>query len=286
MNLLTGAVLNFLDFARKNPIYLACSFVYYLLSVAFLAWAWWAFFLVAAIYAIAMLVAFSPVGEMLMRAFNHVRRLETAREKNYLRPLFKEVVGKARAKNPELGKIDLFVIDSMNVNACAIGNHTIAVTKGAMSTFSEDELKAVLSHEIAHILNRDTAATLYTLIGNGIFMLIILPLKLLFAFVRVSDGFERVGAICEAIWGAIVGAFLFLMQLALSINSRKAERRADMYAITLGYGESMVEALYLLEKISLGGEGSAIKRLLASHPRVTARIERLEIALGVQAEEE
>jgi hypothetical protein len=110
--------------------------------------------------------------------------------------------------------------------------------------------------------------------------------KIFFAFVRISDGFERVGAICEAIWGAIVGAFLFLMNLVMSVNSRKAERRADQYAITLGYGESMVEALYLLEKISLGGEGSAIKRLLASHPRVTARIERLEIALGVEAEEE
>jgi heat shock protein HtpX len=231
-------------------------------------------------------IAFSPIGEMLMRTLNHVRRLETAKEKNYLRPLFREVYAKAKAANPELGRINLFVIDSMSVNACALGNHTIAVTKGAMNTFAEEELKAILAHEIAHILHRDTAATLYALIGNGIFMLIILPLKLFFAFVRISDGFERVGAICEAIWGAIVGAFLFLMNLAMSVNSRKAERRADMYAITLGYGESMVEALYLLEKISLGGEGSAIKRLLASHPRVTARIERLEIALGVEAEEE
>ncbi|MDR1410525.1 MAG: M48 family metalloprotease [Oscillospiraceae bacterium] len=79
-----------------------------------------------------------------------------------------------------------------------------------------------------------------------------------------------------------IAAFLFLMQITMSLNSRKSEKRADMLAVDLGYGESMVESLYLLEKINLGGEGSVIQRLLASHPRVTARIERLEVVLGIQ----
>jgi len=55
--------------------------------------------------------------------------------------------------------------------------------------------------------------------------------------------------------------------------------------ITLGYGEDMVEALYLLEKINLGGDKSIIEKLLARHPRVTARIENLEIKLGIQEAE-
>jgi hypothetical protein len=38
--------------------------------------------------------------------FNFVRRLETAKEKQYLRPLFQEVYSKAKANNPELGKVD------------------------------------------------------------------------------------------------------------------------------------------------------------------------------------
>ena len=286
MTTLENSVQAFLDFARKNPMLLVCSSVYYLLSVCLISVEWWSWLLVAAVYAVAICAAFSPFGEWLMRTLNHARRLESAEEKNSLRPLFKEVYGKAKAANPELGEIKLFMIDSMSVNACAMGIRTIAVTKGAMKTFSEEELKAILSHEIAHILNRDTMAALYALIGNGIFMLVILPLKLFFAFVRISDGFERLGAICEAILGAIIAAFLFLMQMAMAVNSRDAERRADEYTLTLGYGESMVEALYLLEKLSLGGEGSVIKKLLASHPRVTARIERLETALGVHTEEE
>jgi heat shock protein HtpX len=65
----------------------------------------------------------------------------------------------------------------MSVNACAMGKHTIAVTKGAMKTFSEEELKAILSHEVAHILNMDTMALIYTMIGNGIFTAIIVMVK-------------------------------------------------------------------------------------------------------------
>jgi len=42
---------------------------------------------------------------------------------------------------------------------------------------------------------------------------------------------------------------------------------------------------YLLEKMNLGGEGSIKKRLTATHPRITARIGRLETKLGVQVEE-
>jgi len=76
--------------------------------------------------------------------------------------------------------------------------------------------------------------------------------------------------------------FLFPMQVALAMSSRKAERQADMYAIDLGYGEGLIEALYLLEKISLSREGPLIKRLLASHPRVTSWIEGLEVKLGIQ----
>jgi len=282
MDSITRIVSDFRNFTSENPMYLICSFVYYLASVTFLFFQWWAFFLVAIIYIISMGIAFSSIGEWLMRTFNHTRRLETAQEKNFLRPLFREVYNKAKAANPELGQISLFVIDNMTVNACAMGRHTIAVTKGAISTFSEDELKAILCHEIAHILHYDTAATLYALVGNGIFMLLILPLKLLASSMRDT----RFGQVVNGIFGALVAVFMFLMNIAMALDSREAERRADEYALKLGYGEEMVQALYLLEKINLGSESSLIKRLIASHPRLTARIERLEIKLGVQVEEE
>jgi heat shock protein HtpX len=114
-----------------------------------------------ALYVVSLIVAFSPVAEKIMRLFNNVRPLEMKEEKDFLLPIFNEVLDKAKEQNPEEfadSNIELFIIDSMSVNACAIGKNTIAVTKGAMKTFSADELRGIFAHEIAHILNRDTIA--------------------------------------------------------------------------------------------------------------------------------
>ena len=276
---------SYLDFAKKNPGYLVNSLIYYLLSIALFRWIWWSWFLVAGIYMIAMIITFSRAGEWLMRTFNHVRPLDTAREKNHLRPLFREVYQKAKSQNPELAHIDLYIVDTMKIKAFALGNHTIAVSKGAMHTFSEEELRAIMAHEIAHILYRDTATALYALVGNGIFMGAVLAVKISVALAQTIDSLRRSADVMDVVLGAIISAFLFLMQIAQSRSSRKAEKRADDYALQLGYGEDLVEALYLTEKMSLGGEGSIKKRLTATHPRITARIGRLETKLGVQVEE-
>jgi heat shock protein HtpX len=220
-----------------------------------------------------------------MLTFNHVRPLDTAREKNHLRPLFREVYQKAKAQNPELAHIDLYIVDTMKIKAFALGNHTIAVSKGAMHTFSEEELRAIMAHEIAHILYRDTATALYALVGNGIFMGAVLAVKVSVALAQTIDSLRRSADLMDVVLGAVISAFLFLMQIAQSRSSRKAEKRADDYALQLGYGEDLVEALYLTEKMSLGSEGSIKKRLTATHPRITARIGRLEMKLGVQVEE-
>jgi len=245
-------------------------------------WKIWAFIFFAIVYVLSLGIAFSPLGEKLMRLFNHVRRLETAQEKQYLRPLFQEVYGKAKSNHPSLPVIDIYIIDSMLVNACAMGSHTIAVTKGAVHTFSEDELKAILAHEIAHILNMNTIALIYTMVGNGIFTLLILTVKLVCWLLGRLNIFQKAVSVVEKLFDGVVFVFLFLMQIAMAVSDRRAERRADEYAITLSYGDDMVAALYLLEKITLKGEGSIIERLLTGHPRVTSRIENLEIRLGIQ----
>jgi heat shock protein HtpX len=276
----------YLDFAKKNPVYLLYSGLYYLLSVWLFGFVWWAWFVVAAVYMIAMLITFSAAGEWIMRTFNHVRPLETAKEMNHLRPLFREVYAKGKAHNPELGRIDLYIVDTMKVSTFALGNHTVAVTKGAMLTFSEDEMRAIFAHEIAHIVYRDTAAQLYAFVGNGIFMAIILPLKLGVSLSQNIDSLRKAADIIDLVLGAIITVFLFLMQIAQARSSRKAEKRADDYAVQLGYGEDLIEALYLLEKMTLGGEGSMLHKLTATHPRLSYRIGRLERALGVMVEED
>lgn len=215
-----------------------------------------------------------------MRFFEKVRPLYTKREREYLIPIFEEVYANAKKVVPYLDNIEICIIDKMTVNACAIGRNTIAVTKGAIEIFSEEELKGILAHELAHIINGDTIATLLTLIGNGFFTVFVVITKLILLVVDFFQNPRGFGKLITILTNAVCIAFIFLFtfigNIIVSINSRKNEYRADEFAYILSYGEDMVEALYLLQKISMGDNSSTVERITASHPHIAKRIGTLE----------
>lgn len=271
-------------FWKNNPIYLCCSLFYYVISSLLLGGTAKSFLIVLIVYAVSLLIGFSPLGEKLLRLLNRVRPLETKRETEYLQPLFEEVYAHAKEKHKRLRTIEIGIIDNMTVNAMALGRKTIAVTKGAMQTFTEEELKAVMAHEVAHLIHGDTMATMYAIIGNGILSVFVLVARL---FLLLLDWVQN------ALNGkrSFLAVFMFLLrlyfefsiwilnfglQVILSVNSRKNELQADLFSYAIGYDTDMIEALYLLEKISLGDNSGLIQKMTASHPRITLRIKHLE----------
>lgn len=281
-------ILNFWD---NNKICFLCTVFYFYISFKILGGTIETFFNLIIIYLVTIFIAFSPTGEKLLRLLNNVRPLETSKEKEYILPLFEEVYEQAKSKNKYLNKIEICVIDNMTVNAIAIGKHTIAVTKGAMQTFTEDELKAVMAHEVAHIVHEDTTARLYAIIGNGIFTIILFIYKLiLFIFECINETVSRNKNVLSFFIALIrfileISTFLFTfsLQIVMMTNSRKNEINADKFSYDLGYDREMIESLYLLEKISLGDNSTIIQKMTASHPRITKRIEYLE-SLDEQSE--
>jgi heat shock protein HtpX len=67
----------------------------------------------------------------------------------------------------------LQIIDTPALNAYAAGlregQYTVAVTRGLLDTLADDELEAVLAHELTHIRNRDTQMMVIAVIFAGIF---------------------------------------------------------------------------------------------------------------------
>lgn len=271
-------------FWKNNPIYLFCSLFYYVISSLLLGGTAKSFLIVLVIYAISLIIGFSSLGEKLLRLLNRVRPLETKRETEYLQPLFDEVYLRAKGKFKMLRSIEVCVIDNMTVNAMALGRRTIAVTKGALQTFTEEELKAVIGHEIAHLVHGDTMATMYAIIGNGIFSVFVLVARLfllLLDWVQNTFNGKRgflsiLILLLKLYFDFSIWILNFGLQVILSINSRKNEFKADMFSFVIGYDSDMIEALYLLEKISLGDNSTIIQKMIASHPRITLRIKNLE----------
>lgn len=247
-----------------------------------------AFILCAILYSISIFVALK-FGEPILRVIRNARPVETRQEKETFLPIFERTMQEAKEANPDLCEIKPYIIDSISINAFAIGNHTIAVTKGALETFNEDELTALLLHETAHIINGNTKAELLNTIGNGMFSVLILIINCLFTLFdyvlwdtdestskEESRHSRTLFLVIRFIFNLYIQFVLFVGNLLLARNSRKNEFLADKYAFDLGYGDNLINVLYLLQKFSLTDKMTLVDKMLEKHPRISQRIEKLE----------
>ena len=280
---------------RNNFLYILWFFVYFSIAWAMLGADGRSLFFCLLFYAVALLIALSPIGEWFILLTNHARQLETNREIDYLVPIFEEVYDEAKEQYPYLPKITVYTIDSLVVNACAMGRHTVAVTRGAMETFSEDELKAVIAHEIGHILYGHTTALLLNIVGNGVFSIFVIVAKCVITILDLlQTPFEKRTrgisylfiSLLRFLFNVVLFVFMFIGNIILSSNSRNNEFQADEFAHQIGFGENLIESLYLLQKMSLGEEMELVERMTASHPLIAKRIGRLETLQEQESEEE
>lgn len=273
------------EFLETNAIYIVWSIVNFFVTFFILGANIYSFIFCFFLYAISLSVALSPLGEEILKLINGVRKLYTKREKDYLIPLFEDIYEDVKEEYPNLPDIEICIIDSLTVNACAMGRHTIAVTRGAVETFTEDELKGILLHEIGHIVHGDTKATLLNLIGNGLFSIGVIIIKIallildfvLLPFFKKTNGITAlISSLIHFIFDMLLIGFTLAGNIILSINSRENEYRADRFAFENGYGEDLISALYLLQKMSLGEDMELIQRMQASYPHIAKRIGALE----------
>lgn len=240
------------------------------------------------LYIASVGIALSPMGESIARILENARPLRTQNEMNYLYPIFQEVYQEALKCTPTLNKdIQLYISDSMIINAYALGRKTVILTAGAIEVFSAEELKGILSHELGHHANGDTKALLIKVVGNAIFTIAVFVLQILLAFIN-SITFSVAGknivllvvAFIVYIFKMLIDVFVFLFlslgEIIIAFNSRYSELLADKYAYHTGYGQELINALYILSKISLPSKMSLTDKLKSSHPHITARISQLE----------
>jgi len=241
------------------------------------------------LYGASITVALSPIGEVILRYSEGCREPATEEECNYLIPIFEEVYENAKEYNPQLNDdIQLYIMDAMYVNAFAMGRKTVAVTRGAIETFTEDELRGVLAHELGHITYGHTKALLLSVIGNFFFSMIVWVFRLVLHIVQfISNmvaGLNVVGLVFAFITfitriyvDILVFVFIYLSQVILALNSRSNELQADGFAFEVGYGRELISGLYLLQKITMNTQLSLSERIRASHPHLADRIRALEI---------
>ncbi|WP_420226164.1 protease HtpX [Pigmentiphaga litoralis] len=166
----------------------------------------------------------------------------------------------------------------------------VAVSTGLLRGMTEEEVSAVLAHEVAHIANGDMVTL--TLIQGVVNTFVVFLARVVGYFVdRVLLKNERGGGIgyfatvivCELAFGIVAS-------IIVAWFSRQREFRADAgSAHLLGSREPMIRALARLGNMAPGelpknfqasgiSSGGAISAIFASHPPIEDRIRALMAA--------
>jgi heat shock protein HtpX len=197
----------------------------------------------------------------------------------------------ANIRRPEVA-----IYASPDVNAFATGptrnNALVAVSTGLLSRLSQNEVEAVLGHEVSHVANGDMVTL--TLI-QGVVNTFVIFLSRIVGFVvdRVLLRNER-GAGPGFFVASLVAQILLgiLASMIVMWFSRQREFRADAGGAKLAGRESMIRALQGLQRDSQpaqlpqamrafgisGGRMGGLGRLFMSHPPLEERIAALQRA--------
>lgn len=212
--------------------------------------------------------------------------------------LLRTVEGLAQKAGIGMPEVGIFPAREPNAFATGMSRDAalVAVSVGLLETMREDEVEAVLGHEIAHVANGDmvTMGLLQGVVNTFVYFLAhVIGMVVDRALARSEEGRD---------YGYGPGFYLtqFLAQIFLSILasmvvmwfSRHREFRADAGGARLAGRERMIAALRALQRGHVaeslpgelaafgisGGMNGGLRRLFMSHPPLEERIRALQRA--------
>lgn len=201
-----------------------------------------------------------------------------------------------QAEAAGIGMPDVGIFDSPDPNAFATGANKnaslVAVSTGLLRNMNQDEIEAVLGHEVAHIANGDMVTL--TLIQGVVNTFVIFLSRIVAGIitnalqgnnneesdtaVENSGTFFIVSFILQIIFG-------FLASMIVAWFSRQREFRADEGGARLAGRSKMIGALQALQNqhsnedlpgnLAAFGISGKVASLFSSHPPLEVRIEAL-----------
>ncbi len=198
-----------------------------------------------------------------------------------------------QAHRAGIGMPEVAVYDAPEPNAFATGmnrnNALVAVSSGLLNAMSQDEVEAVLGHEISHVANGDmvTLALIQGVVNTFVIFLSRVVGYVVDRVVLKNDRGHGVGFFVTTMVAQLVLGILASM--IVMWFSRQREFRADAGSAHLEGPNKMVAALERLKQSHqaplpdqlaafgiAGGIGHGLKRLFMSHPPLEERISALQ----------
>lgn len=203
----------------------------------------------------------------------------------------------------KMPKINIIYDDSLNAFASGINekSYTVTLSKGIIDKLDDQELEAVIAHELSHIRNKDVRLLIISIVFVGIFsMLAQMALRAAYysSFTRKRDDKDNSAILILVLTMLIAAVGYFFATLMRFAISRKREYLADAGAAEMTKNPHALASA--LRKISADPDIEAVKRedvaqlfienpgkqtksalsglsgLFATHPPIEKRIQILE----------
>ena len=178
-------------------------------------------------------------------------------------------------KPATFGGYHFALLDSAEVNAFACPGGMILITRGMLSSVkSEDELAAVLAHEIAHVIHRDGIAAIQSSRWSE-------ALLVIGGNAAREFGPKDTARLVSLFEGSIDDVFKTLV-----VNGYGREQEKDADSAALGYlaaaGYDPQGLLGYLKRLDQGGKGSK-GGIFTTHPGTDERLENVRQAAASSA---
>jgi heat shock protein HtpX len=197
-----------------------------------------------------------------------------------------------QAQQANIGMPEVAIYNAPEPNAFATGmnknNALVAVSTGLLQSMSQDEVEAVLAHEVSHVANGDMV-TMALIQGVVNTFVIVLSRVIGHIVDRVVFKTERGHGPAFMITSIIAQIVLgILANIIVMWFSRQREYRADAGAASLVGPQKMIAALKRLNGTStealpdqmsamgISGGKASFSALFMTHPRIEDRIEALQ----------
>jgi Zn-dependent protease with chaperone function len=189
----------------------------------------------------------------------------------------------------------LRIEEENSFNAFAVGRRTIVVSAGLLQELPEDELAAVLAHEVGHLITKDCMAGMAyicaTYVPRKLSFILKIGLKVLSRMVLkgIAQGIAGLAVVCFLLFYfhillyAIAIVVLIMLISGLDavfgylwlLNCRRTEYRQDAFVHHLGLGRELRRVLLKINN-SKPQKVSFFYTLRSTHPILFNRVRRLE----------
>lgn len=197
-----------------------------------------------------------------------------------------EIAQRLRIQMPEV-----WVYESPDPNAFATGpsknNSMVAVSTGLLNNLNEQEVRAVLAHEMGHVYNGDmfTTTVLAGLMNTFVYFIAMWVRRFFAERDQAALGF-MLSIVLQIALG-------ILAMIPIMWHSRRREFGADAFAARIYGRDAMISALRSIERwvsraqveystqdplvtFKISGKTDGIARLFASHPPIEERVAALQ----------